>query len=166
MLTLFKKKCKHPKIKHITDLGGDSIERFGGRSIWKCIECGKEIIHSTRSNEDINHEINKRIIDKGDISDGYHTFDELYFHRMMLFSVVCNQNKDRAWKSKLHDDGTMYDDYFIVGIETDQGQYTYHYHMQNWSMFKVKELDKAPEWDGHKPSDIVRLISLTQENLK
>lgn len=96
----------------------------------------------------------------GNTSDGYHTFNELYYHRMILFSVICNQNKQKSWKSKLHDDGTMYDDYFIVGVETDEGQYTYHYHLDYWDMFDVKELDKAPKWDGHKPEDITRLLTL------
>lgn len=97
---------------------------------------------------------------KGLISDGYHTFNELYYHRMVLFSVICNTYKEQAWKSWKHHDDTMYDDYFIVGLQTQEGQYTYHYHKDEWDMFKVKELDKAPEYDGHKPSDITRLISL------
>ena len=50
------------------------------------------------------------------ISDGSHTFDELYYHRMVLFSVICNTYKNRAWKSWKHNDGTMYEDYFIVNI--------------------------------------------------
>ena len=99
----------------------------------------------------------------GLISDGYHTFDELYYHRMILFSIICNQNADKAWKSKLHDDGTMYDDYFIVGITTPQGDYTYHYHIDEWDYFKVKELEFAPKWDGHKPEDITRLLTLPAE---
>ena len=33
------------------------------------------------------------------ISDGYHTFDELYYHRMVLFSIICNTYDDKAWKS-------------------------------------------------------------------
>lgn len=93
-------------------------------------------------------------------SDGYHTFEELYHHRMILFAVICNQNKESAWKARKHHDGTMYDDYFIVGVSTDKGDFTYHYHNDNWDYFKVKELDFAPEWDGHKPSDITRLLSL------
>lgn len=97
---------------------------------------------------------------KQQISDGYHTFEELYYHRMMLFAVICNQNKDRAWKSMKHHDGTMYEDYFIVGITTDEGDYSYHYHMAHWYHFNVKEVSFAPEWDGHKPEDITRLMSL------
>ena len=98
----------------------------------------------------------------GQTSDGYHTFDELYYHRMVLFSVICNQNKENAWKSKLHDDGTMYDNYFIVGVHTPEGDYTYHYHMDHWDMFDVKIYEYAPEWDGHEPKDITRLLSLLQ----
>jgi hypothetical protein len=96
----------------------------------------------------------------GSTSDGYHTFDELYYHRMVLFSVICNQNKDKAWKSYMHHDGSMYPNYFIVGIETPEGQYTYHYHQKYWGLFQVKEVGWAPEWDGHKPEDITRLYSL------
>lgn len=57
-------------------------------------------------------------LETGELSDGYHTFNELYYHRAVLFSVICNQNKDIAWKSKLHSDETMYDGMFIVGINT------------------------------------------------
>jgi hypothetical protein len=105
-------------------------------------------------------EIRVKVEDIGEVSDGYHTFNELYHHRMVLFSVICNQNKERAWKSKLHHDGTMYEDYFIVGVTTDEGDYTYHYHMDDWGYFNVKELDFAPEWDGHTGKDIARLSSL------
>lgn len=101
-------------------------------------------------------------IEAGKVSDGYHTFDELYYHRMILFSVICNTYKDKAWKSWLHHDGTMFNDYFIVGIETEEGQYSYHYHQDYWDMFKVIELEYAPEWDGHQPSDITRLLTLTK----
>ena len=95
----------------------------------------------------------------GDLSDGYHTFNELYHHRAVLFSVICNSNSDKAWKSKHHGDGTMYDDMFIVGIETPEGQATYHYDMEPyWDMFNVKELPNAPEWDGHTPTDAINRI--------
>lgn len=98
-----------------------------------------------------------------EISDGYHTFDELYYHRMVLFSIICNQNAKVAWKSKLHDDGTMFEGNFIVGVTTPRGQYSYHYHMENWDFFDVKELEKAPVYDGHMPSDIYRLFELEKE---
>lgn len=98
------------------------------------------------------------------ISDGYHTFKELYHHRAILFSVICNSNKDISWKSKKHNDGTMYDDMFIVGINTSKGIATYHYHLKPyWDVFKVKELDRAPIWDGHTPADAIERIASLSE---
>lgn len=96
----------------------------------------------------------------GNLSDGYHTFNELYHHRAILFSVICNSMPEKAWKSKLHDTGDMYEGMFIVGIETPEGQATYHYDIEPyWDMFKVKELEKAPNWDGHTPQDAIERIS-------
>ena len=102
----------------------------------------------------------------GDTSDGYHTFNELYHHRAILFSVICNERPDVAWKSKLHHDGTMYDGMFIVGIDTPEGQATYHYDIEPyWNLFRVKELELAPEWDGHTPGEAIRRIgTLTPPN--
>lgn len=95
----------------------------------------------------------------GDLSDGYHTFNELYHHRAILFSIICNMMPDKAWKSKLHDTGDMFEGMFIVGVETPEGQATYHYDIEPyWDMFKVKELEKAPKWDGHTSTDAVNRI--------
>lgn len=95
----------------------------------------------------------------GETSDGYHTFNELYHHRAVLFSVICNDSPTQAWKSKLHHDGTMYDGMFIVGIETPDGQATYHYDIEPyWEMFNVQELPQAPEWDGHTPAQAIERI--------
>lgn len=96
-----------------------------------------------------------------DISDKWHTFDELYYHRMVLFLAIQKANPDKSWKSKKHHDGTMFDDSFIVGIETRQGQYSYHYGLKYWDMFEdIKELEFAPEYDGHKPDDVGRLLNI------
>lgn len=96
----------------------------------------------------------------GDLSDGYHTFNELYHHRAVLFSVICNTNPEFAWKSKLHDTGDMFDGMFIVGIDTPEGPATYHYDIDPyWNMFNVKELEKAPAWDGHSSSEAISRIS-------
>lgn len=95
----------------------------------------------------------------GNTSDGYHTFNELYHHRAVLFSVIVKNFATRAWKSKLHADGTMYEGMFIVGIETPDGQATYHYDVKPyWDMFRCKEIDRAPEWDGHTPDQAIERI--------
>lgn len=39
--------------------------------------------------EEIQNQI-LNLPDKGDLSDGYHTYNELYDHRMILFSIICN----------------------------------------------------------------------------
>ena len=93
------------------------------------------------------------------ISDGYHTFGQLYYQRCVLFATICNQNKDISWKSKKHADDSMYENYFIVGIETPKGNYTYHYEMKYWNLFKVNELENAPEWDGHTEEDVLERLS-------
>lgn len=95
----------------------------------------------------------------GETSDGHHTFNELYHHRAVLFSVIVANYPERAWKSKKHHDGTMYDGMFIVGIETPDGQATYHYDIDPyWDMFECRVLDKAPEWDGHTPAQAIERI--------
>ena len=128
------------------------------------------------TNEMDNHSFNLKKLKKqfanieiGNVSDGYHTFNELYHHRAILFSIICNQNSRYAWKSKLHADGTMYDNMFIVGmnlpIKGALYPVTYHYDVEPyWDMFNVKELERAPNWDGHTPWDVVdRLERFSQE---
>lgn len=103
----------------------------------------------------------------GEFSDGYHTFNELYHHRAILFSIICNANKQLAWKSKLHDDGTMYDGMFIVGINTPDGPATYHYDIDPyWDLFDVISLERAPKWDGHTPEEAIKRIESLNEDDK
>lgn len=137
-----------PCYKRIEEYGDGSQEC---PSPLPCNECTAELLYNAGY---------RKIPDKiGDFSDGYHTFNELYHHRAVLFSVICNMFPEKAWKSKLHDTGDMYEGMFIVGIETEQGQATYHYDIEPyWDMFKVKELDKALKWDGHTPSDAIERI--------
>ena len=113
--------------------------------------------------EHLNHIItnldDKGEIDTNKISDGSHTFEELYDHRAKLFSVICNLHKEISWKSRLHDDGTMYEGYFIVGIETEEGQATYHYGLELWDLFDVEELPRAPKYDGHHSNQAIERIT-------
>lgn len=161
MILLPKLFCKHEaKLIHICDVYGDRVNTMPRytRSVWQCPKCGrylykeylgKDLIYIPETN-------------MGAVSDGYHTFNELYDHRAKLFAVVCESYKDLAWKSKLHDTGDMYDGMFIVGITTPLGQATYHYDIDPyWDMFNVKELDKAPKWDGHTPTEAIdRILTL------
>ena len=102
----------------------------------------------------------------GDTSDGFHTFDELYRHRAVLFSFIVTCFPGASWKSRRHHDGTMYDGMFIVGIKTPWGQATYHYDVDKcWDMFPCQELDRAPEWDGHTPDQAIERIERLAQRL-
>ena len=96
----------------------------------------------------------------GEVSDGFHTFNELYHHRAVLFSVICNSMPEKAWKSKLHNTGDMFPGMIVVRIITPEGYATYHFDIEPyWDMFNVQELTMAPEWDGHTPEDAINRIS-------
>ena len=144
--------CRH-EYEFVRNIYGDEINHTGGRrSWWRCKKCGKWVLMPTL--EDDEREVT------GDTSDGHHTFNELYHHRAVLFSVIVRDHQELAWKSKMHHDGTMYDGMFIVGIETPNGQATYHYNIDPyWDMFECKELDRAPEWDGHTSDEAIERIA-------
>lgn len=98
----------------------------------------------------------------GEMSDGYHTFNGLYYQRMVLFAALVNAHNGNAWKSWKHEDGNPCFDggWFIVGIDTPQGSYTYHYEDKYWNLFECEELPVAKHWDGHTEEDVTRLLSL------
>ena len=103
-----------------------------------------------------------------DVSDGFHTFRQLYYQRMMLFAAIVKQNKDKAWKSLRHEDGEYCfgGGWFIVGIDTPVGSYTYHYEANYYSLFDCKELERGKHWDGHTEKDVTRLLSLPSAELE
>ena len=102
------------------------------------------------------------VTDIEDLSDGFHTFRQLYYQRMMLFATIVKQNKERSWKSLRHEDGELCfgGGWFIVGIDTPEGSYTYHYENNYFSLFDCVELERGKHWDGHTEKDVTRLLSL------
>lgn len=103
------------------------------------------------------------IDDIGELSDGFHTFNSLYEQRMILFAALVKAYKDKAWKSYRHEDGEYCfgGGWFIVGIDTPEGSYTYHYENKYWDMFDCIDLPRAKHWDGHTEEDAeTRLMSL------
>ena len=110
------------------------------------------------------------ISDIGELSDGFHTFNDLYYQRMILFATIVKQNKELSWKSLRHEDGELCfgGGWFIVGVDTLRGSYTYHYEDKFFQMFECEELNRAKHWDGHTDKDVVRLLSLpsVQSNKK
>lgn len=100
--------------------------------------------------------------DIGDVSDGFHTFNQLYHQRTMLFAALVNQNRDISWKSRKHEDGApcFGGGWFLVTIDTPEGAYGYHYEDNYWDMFHCKEIERAKHWDGYTEEDVGRLMSL------
>jgi hypothetical protein len=92
------------------------------------------------------------------ISDGFHTFDELYDHRRALTAALARVLP--SWRSREHhpDDDPMFEGgYFVVGINLPGvGTITYHYKLKHWDDFNgVDELEHAPKWDGAPPDTTV-----------
>ncbi len=96
----------------------------------------------------------------GKVSDGYHSFDELYEHRCMLFIALMSAYPELSWKSRKHSDGSSYDGWFIAGMNLPAGQITYHLPNRLWDLTKVKELSCAPEYDGHTSKDVIRRLEV------
>ena len=94
--------------------------------------------------------------DKGEISDGYHTFNELYYYRMLYNAAFFNMlPKEWVYKSKKHHDGEdcFGGGWFIVMANLPTGQISNHYELKNWDLFQIPEKEVADKWDGHTPQE-------------
>lgn len=111
----------------------------------------------------------------GKVSDGYHTFDELYDHRITLFIALCQflrrqeivtfpspKGLSLVWRSKKHSDGELAfgGSWFVLGIGQEKGQQiTYHLPIERWEETNFAEtLDVAPEFDGHTSADVLKRL--------
>ena len=129
----------------------------------------------------INRDIDKMIIDKngapGMVRDGYHSFDELYDHRITLFIALCaviQGGNDKGniididggpvevWRSKKHSDGELAfgGAWFVLGVYKTTGkQITYHLPIERWNETGfAEELETAPPFDGHTPADVLERL--------
>ena len=94
--------------------------------------------------------------DTGEVSDGYHTFNELYYYRMLYNAAFFNLlPKVMVHKSKRHHTGEecFGGGWFIVMANLPTGQISNHYELKDWDLFKVPEKEFADEWDGHTPQE-------------
>lgn len=103
--------------------------------------------------------------DREEISDGYHTFKELYRYRMLY-----NAHAALGWqavgipvvRSRRHHDGEPCFDgeYFIVVATLPTGQVSNHYKLKHWDVFDgILQAARAPEWDGHTPAEAADRIA-------
>lgn len=110
---------------------------------------------------------NKSLIDTNEISDGYHTFGELYNHRCTLFVLLAKQLQSSGvtvWRSLKNSDGSVWDGWFLLGVGTTDGQQiSYHLPVNKyWDLTEYAvTYDVAPKFDGHTPTDVLdRLIKI------
>lgn len=100
----------------------------------------------------------------GKVSDGYHTFDELYDHRCLSFLAFLHAISDcfmadSAWKSRKHSDGSGFDGWFITGLQLPAGQISYHIPDKYWDLCDAPEREAAPEWDGHTSAEVMARLT-------
>ena len=106
----------------------------------------------------------QRVIDveeakeSGELSDGYHTFNELYEHRYALFMALQKFLPVQSFKSKRHADGSMFDGQFIAGTILYGGYIEYHLPLRLWDVCPANEYEYAPEWDGHTSNDVIKRL--------
>ena len=103
--------------------------------------------------------------DMGEVSDGYHIFNELYEYRLLynasMFNELAKQGLYDVHKSKRHSDGEVPfgdSNWFIVMAELPTGQISNHYEMKDWNLFQIPEKEKANKYDGHTPKDVAERI--------
>jgi len=117
-----------------------------------------------KSSEELLNDLIKSIkCDTNLISDGYHTFGELYEHRIVIYIALCRfyyEAGGNVWKSKKHSDGSEWDSWFLLGINRKTGtQITYHLPISKWDECKFQEFEQAPKYDGHTSADVLKRIS-------
>jgi len=103
--------------------------------------------------------------DVGEISDGYHTFNELYEFRKLYNAALFNEwarrgvfNTHKSWK---HFDGKpcFGGGWFIVCASLPGGQISNHYKEQDWDLFKIPETGTALyPFDGHTTKDVIERL--------
>ncbi len=112
---------------------------------------------NTMSVESLNGLIKDRE-DTNLISDGYHTFGELYEHRIALFITLLRVMEGMpidGWRTR-PDDG-----WFILGIGKEAGkQITYHLPESKWDETNFVETIRSDAFvfDGHTSSDVLERL--------
>ncbi|WP_290437772.1 hypothetical protein [Muribaculum intestinale] len=119
--------------------------------------------------KEINEAIKSLHPKEGQVSDGYHTFDELYDFRRAYNAALVNTHVYPCIKSHRHSDGELCfgGGWFIVQMNLPTGQISNHYEDKYWGEFDCKEQECAEPWDGHTESDVLaRLTELNQNSYR
>ena len=96
----------------------------------------------------------------GSVSDGHHTFTELYEHRNYLFVALMQAYPSISWRSYKDAEGKDLGGWFIAGMRLPTGGITYHLSGEFWPQLDragIKTIPKA-EWDGHTSDRVLQRI--------
>ena len=106
-----------------------------------CIECGQDYSWCKCGN-------------RGRISDGYHTFDELYEHRSLLFLCLCRSLSHKIDVYKAKDPNA--DGWFVVYLMFESGQISYHIPDKYWSLLDdIDIVEYGSVYDSHTADDVL-----------
>lgn len=100
----------------------------------------------------------------GQVSDGYHTFDELYAHRCRLFValLLCADTftgyESAPFKTRCDDKGNTIPGWFIGGMDTPHGQITYHLPDEWWDKLPIRAEPMNFGYDGHTSADALERL--------
>ena len=130
-----------------------TIDTFSGKQKFVSVDVALKAVEMAR---DAEQKKIQKLKDDGTMSDGYHTFNELYDYRKAYNAAFFNEiaKKYKVLKSKRHSDGEecFGGGWFIVMAELPTGQVSNHYELKDWNLFKCKVQEKADVWDGHTPA--------------
>ena len=181
-------RCKHD-YRFVRNLYGDEINLYGGaRSVWQCANCGKLQFRSNLFNEDkvVVTDINgfREYRNIGEVSDGYHTFNDLYYYQMLynaafFKTLPAEYHPHKSFKhynEKMEIEECFGGGWFIVMAQLPTGQISNHYDIKYWDLFCLPEQDCCDLWDGHTPKESferlrkfietysINRVSLTNQN--
>lgn len=98
----------------------------------------------------------------GKTSDGYHTFDELYEHRVTLFLNLVSVSGWESYFKRDHYEGW----HAVYLIIPDGGQISYHV-PDKWTKFlekNSKDITNEPDiYDGHNSEIVLERLGKTLE---
>ncbi len=106
------------------------------------------------------------VADTNLVSDGYHTFGELYQHRCLLWAWIVSAiggGSSAGFKTRKDNNGAEWEGWFIAGLNTTDGQITYHLPIAMWDLVHAQEIERNDRYDGHTSADVVRRITAILE---
>lgn len=104
-------------------------------------------------------------IDTNLIRDGYHSFGELYEHRIELFIALCriicfsDFRENSGFEENPIFKTSIENGWFILGIDNRKGmQITYHLPESRWDDVDFAVLRSDFEFDGHTSEDVLKRL--------